>query len=150
MFIHAPQSDKNALKEVQKLLVGRDSSEAQVYPLIEANWMPKGWKITLGGVESIEAAENLRGTSVFLFREDISTGDNEYLVQDLVGCEVWDRVRGLVGVMDSVEPASLGSDRWWIKTPNGDLVPVPAVRRFIVSVDTAKKQIKIVDFDELT
>lgn len=149
MFVHAPQSDKNALKEVRKILVGRDSVEAKICPLVEADWMPKGWKLTLGGVTTIEAAENLRGTSVFLFREDISTEDNEYLVQDLVGCEVFDRVRGPVGVMDSVEPASIGSDRWWIKTPDGQLVPVPAVRRFIVSVDVVKRQIKIVDFDEL-
>lgn len=150
MFVHSPQSDKAALAQVQKVLVGRDEAEAEVYPLIEANWMPKGWKLTLDKVETIEAAENLRGTSVYLFREDVPTAENEYLVQDLVGCEVFDRVKGKVGVLESVEPAAIGSDRWWIKTPDGETVPVPAVRRFIVSVDVAKKQIKIVDFDQLT
>lgn len=151
MFVHTPQSDKSALDKVSKLLVGLNPASAVSYVVSEANWMPKGWKLTFEGVPSIEAAEGLRGLSVFISREDIAApGENEYLVQDLIGCEVIDRVKGKVGILDSIEPASMGADRWWIKVPDGDTVPVPAVRRFILSVDTAKRQIVIVDFDQLT
>ena len=150
VFVHAPQSDKEALSEVDDVLVGRDENDLKSYTLVEADWMPKGWKLTLEGVTTVEAAEGLRGQSVYLSRDDIHTGDNEYLVQDLIGCDVIDRIKGKVGVLDSVEPATMGADRWWVKTPDGDTVPLPAIRTFILSVDTRKKQIQVVDFDQFT
>jgi 16S rRNA processing protein RimM len=151
LFVHAPQSDKHALEAVKQVLIGRDPAAGAWHALVEANWMPKGWKLTIADVQSIEAAESLRGNSVFLARAELSAPEsNEYFVQDLVGCVVIDRVRGEVGILESVEPATLGTDRWWVKTPEGEQVAMPAIRRFIVSVHLGQKEIHVAHFDELT
>ncbi len=44
----------------------------------------------LAGVETIEAAEALRGAAILVSRDQVEVGEDEYLWADLIGCEVVD------------------------------------------------------------
>lgn len=148
-----PGSDTSLFSRTSTVYVGKDPKATTSFSLDEASWMPKGWKLAFTGIATFDAAQAMKGQQVYLDREALApAAPNEYLVQDLVGCVVFDSVLGKVGVLESVEPApvpGIGSDLWWIKTPSGELVGVPAVKRFVNAVKIADRKIEVVDFGEL-
>lgn len=147
----------------QGVYVGKDVHSLRFHELVEASWMPKGWKLSLAMLSSIEQAQALKGASLYIPKEWLPpTKEDEYRVEDLIGCRLVDHELGPVGLVEAVEashvtgpgpagngPASIGSDRWWIRTANGSLVAIPAVKRFISKVDISSQTVHVVDFNQL-
>lgn len=91
--------------------------------------------LTIEGITDADAAGALAGAEFFAPREQLDIADDEYLDDDLVGCELLDATGAPIGRVTRVEHYP-SSDMLIV---NGKMVPL--VQAFIRSIDIAKKQI---------
>ena len=92
----------------------------------------------LEGIDTIEAAIALKETPIYALREDIPLKKGSYFLADIIGLPVIDADTGrLYGHLAEVNPMP-ASDMYTIKTPDGQEVLFPAVKEFLVKVDTEK------------
>ena len=95
------------------------------------------------GIESIEAAERLRGCEVQVpleQREKLDAGN--YYVSDLVGCEVWEAgAPAAMGVVRNVEFPG-GVPLLAVETSVGEVL-VPLAAEFCVRIDVKAKHIDV-------
>ena len=131
------------------LYIGASPDTAVPYPVDEAAWMPRGWKLKLNGIDTIEQAQSLSSAEIFADRAALpATGESEYLVGDIVGFAAVDADSGEpLGSLVGIETIP-GADRWWFALGD-DEIPVPALKRFIVKVDAATRTIHLRHLDEL-
>ncbi len=101
------------------------------FDIVEAAWMPRGWKIQLSGVDSLEDAKKLVGAKLMADRSALPLPkQNQFYVEDLVGLIVIDSQTGEpLGTFAGVE-SSENIDWWRIQTAQGDFV-IPANNHFI-------------------
>lgn len=96
--------------------------------------------LKLDGVDTIEQAERLRGKTLYLNRDDLRLGQGDYLVQDLIGCEVLDADSGnTLGTLSDV--SKTGANDVWHVEQSGREYLVPAIAQCVVSVDVDKGQV---------
>ena len=91
--------------------------------------------LKLQGVDSPEAANALRGRTLYAKREDLSIPDGRVLICDLYGLDVFDAKNDQrLGVLSDVikNPAN---DIYVIKTDTGEEHMVPAVPAFLSRID---------------
>ena len=89
------------------------------------------------GIDTIEAAERLRGKIVYINRNDIHLEDGVHFVQDLIGLEVRDFDSGKVyGRIADVQQGA-ASELYEIATEKG-IVLFPAVKEFVIKIDLEK------------
>jgi len=96
--------------------------------------------IKIQGIETVEAAQSLRGKTVQLYREDID--DAVIFAAELVGVEVFCEgccIGKITSVLDYPGNAVyvIGDDR----TP--DIYMIPAVKEFILSTDLLKNEMHV-------
>jgi 16S rRNA processing protein RimM len=97
--------------------------------------------IHFAGVDSIEAAEKLRGLDVQVplsARTPIPAGS--YYISDLTGCEVWEKGAKL-GVVRGVQ--QVGTPVLEIDSPEGELL-VPLAQEICTKIDTAARRIEVI------
>ena len=84
----------------------------------------------LGGVDSMEAADALRGTVLYARREDLAIPEGVLLIAEIIGLPVFDANSGekLGRVTDVIHPAA--TDIYVIATEKGEAM-VPAVPAFV-------------------
>ncbi len=94
----------------------------------------------LEGVYSREAAEGLRGTLLYVHRDEaVALPEDTEFICDLIGCEATDTEGKVHGVLaDVLQPG--GADVYVFKGPEGDLM-VPALKRVVLTVDVRAKRI---------
>jgi len=140
----------SALGYCSHIWLGNSENSVRQFELLEAAWMPRGWKVRIAGIDSEEAAREIKDARIFVRREDLrSTEDGEYYLSDLVGADVLDDKTGLkVGTFETSETVAVGQDVWWIQIEDQTLA-VPANRNFIKSVDVARRQIRMDRLSEL-
>ena len=92
------------------------------------------------GVDSIEAAERLRGKTLYLDRRQLPLPEGHYFVDDLIGCRVLDADSGEeLGLLSDV--SKTGANDVWHITRAGREYLVPAIPDVVVSVDVATEQV---------
>ena len=90
--------------------------------------------MALKGVNSIEDAEKLRGTVIYIDRNDIKLPEGRYFISDLLGCTVTHADTGAVlGKITDV--SETGANDVWHITRDGKEYLVPAIDEVIISVD---------------
>lgn len=91
----------------------------------------------LAGVDTMEAAEKLRGSVLYAKREDLGLAPGILLVAELVGMSVFDaRTGAKLGKMkDMIHPGA--TDIYVIDTGKGEAL-VPAVPEFVQGIDAEK------------
>ena len=91
----------------------------------------------LFGVDTMEAADALRGTVLYASRADLGIEEGTLLIAELIGLPVTDAASGkLLGKLkDVIHPGA--SDIYVIKTEKGEVM-VPAVAEFVREVDIEK------------
>jgi len=88
----------------------------------------------LEGIDSEEAANALRGTTVYAAREDLPLADGDAFIVDLIGLPVRDADSGvLLGELVDINTAGV-RDLYVVRTATGEYM-VPAVPAFVVKVD---------------
>lgn len=81
-----------------------DETGAERYPLIITRAIKNGFAARLGGVETKEQADALKGLRLFARRDQLpSLPDDEFYHADLIGLEVYDTGGTLLGRVKSVQ-----------------------------------------------
>lgn len=98
--------------------------------------------LMLDGVETIEAARELKNTILYMKRSDAKLPDGTWFIQELIGCRVTDFETGeeYGEITDVTETGA--NDVYHIKTQKGTVL-FPAVKEFIRSTDVAEGVVQI-------
>ncbi len=81
-----------------------DESGKKLYPLVLTRTIKNGFAARLGGVETKEQADELKGLRLFARRDQLpSLPDDEFYHADLIGLEVYDTGGTLLGRVKSVQ-----------------------------------------------
>ena len=98
--------------------------------------------LKLPDVTSIEQAEKMRSKVLFIKREDAKLSKDNWFVQELLDCEVFDADSGeKLGILCDVSKTG-ANDVWHIKN-NGREYLVPSIKDVVVSVDVEIGKIEI-------
>lgn len=102
------------------------------------------------GIDTIEAAETLRGRVLHLDRDDVELPEDLVFVQDILGFSVFDqRLDRMIGKLRDVLTSNPAHDMYEIKTDEGKLVYVPAAKPFLKEIDMEKGMIYIESIEGL-
>ena len=86
------------------------------------------------GIDSIEKAETLRSTVIYIDRKDANLPESRYFIDDLIGCAVSDADSGeSLGTITDVSPT--GANDVWHITKNGKEYLIPAIAEVLVDID---------------
>ncbi len=95
---------------------------------------------TFAGCARPEDVEKLRGRSVYVDRAHAAPlHEGEYYLSDLIGCEVFDRQGGRIGVLRDVLQYG-PTDIYVLSTPRGELM-APALPHVFIETDVAGNRI---------
>lgn len=92
--------------------------------------------VNLQGIDTMEAAEELKGALVTVSPEDrVPLEEGAYWIDDIVGLRVVNHDTGEeLGVVEGVMPTG-SNDVYEIRTPDGALKMIPAIRDVIIEVN---------------
>ena len=94
------------------------------------------------GVDSIEAAEKLRGQVLYIKRDDARLPEGRYFVSEIIGANVFDAdTDKLLGTLTEVSPTG-ANDVWHITSGDNEYL-VPAIPDVIVDVNINTDKIVI-------
>ena len=94
--------------------------------------------VSFKGISTIEEAEKLRNSVIYIDRNDVSLPEGRYFIDDLIGCSVTDADTGnLLGKISDI--SETGANDVWHITNNGKEYLVPAIDEVIVSVNVEEK-----------
>ena len=89
----------------------------------------------LEGVDTVEAAQVLRGRMLYINRKDIKLPKGHHLVQDLIGLTVVDADTGeTYGRLTDVSQTGANAV-YHMETPKGEVL-IPAIPSVVISIDT--------------
>lgn len=91
--------------------------------------------MSLQGVDDMDKAAAMKGTTLYASREDFALEDGNYFIADLMGLPVIDNKSGKVygNIKDVINRGA--SDIYVVSTQSGDRM-IPAVDEFVKKVDT--------------
>lgn len=106
--------------------------------------------IKLKEFNNINEILQFKGTNVYIPREIVEDNlqKDEYLIDDLIGSEVYNQNNEKVGIVRTIEENAAGS-LLAITTTNHKNCLIPFLNQFVVNVDTSKKQIIINEIEGL-
>ena len=115
---------------------------------VEHHWLHKGRLVLkLQGIDSISAAEALRGFDVVIPRaQRMPLEDGSVYMDDLIGCALADAARPgapVVGVVRSVAPQSETADLLVVEDDTGGEHLVPFAKAYLVGVDIAARRLTL-------
>lgn len=97
----------------------------------------------IAGVDSIEAADALRGRVLYIDRADAHLPEGRYFIQDIIGCRVTDADSGTVyGTICDVSSTGV-NDVYHVKTPDGAEYLIPAIDQVLASTDIEAGEVRI-------
>ena len=98
--------------------------------------------ITVDGINTIEEGEKLRGKKVYIARRDLKLKKGDYLIVDLMGCEVFDADTGVkYGEISDVSRTG-ANDVWHVKNDDKEYL-IPAIPSVVGDVDVEKNKVTI-------
>lgn len=105
---------------------------------------PHGGVVLAGfkGIETIEQAEKLRGSTLYIDRADAGLPDGRYFVEDIIGCGVFDADSGRkYGEISDV--SKTGANDVWHILSDGREYLLPAIDEVVISVTPEHERIEI-------
>lgn len=111
-----------------------DENGSQELKIISAKAHKNICLLRLEGIDSIEKAEKLRNTVIYIKKSSALLEEGTFFVDDIIGIDIIDEANGenLGKVSDVVSyPAN---DVWFVKTPNNKQVLIPNVPHIIKRV----------------
>jgi 16S rRNA processing protein RimM len=111
---------------------------------VERTWLQRDQTILkLAGVDSLEAAERLRGAEIRAKKSQLPIEQDEYFMADLVDCQVLDNQTGeLIGAVAGWQRTA-GHLLIEITDAAGREILVPFARRIFVRIDLAVREIRL-------
>ena len=94
--------------------------------------------LKIEGVDTVEDAQKLRNTILYMKRSDINLPEGKWFVSELIGCSVLDYDDNNIcyGKIKDIESYT-ANDVWYIETPDGKEVLIPAIKDVIIKCDVA-------------
>lgn len=97
----------------------------------------------IDGINTIEDAEKMKNRVIYADRKDISLDENEYFIQDIIGCEVLDfDTKKTYGTVTDVFKTG-ANDVYEITNSNGIKYLIPVIDKVIKETDIKNQTIKI-------
>lgn len=126
-------ADDHSLLEHQSLFTDEEADKTISIKL--KNALKGDWVAEVKGVSDRNEAERLRGTKLYINREDLPEADDgEYYIEDLKGSKVVDGQGKEIGTLLSVENFG-ASDLLDIKPPSGPSFYLPYTEQTVIDVD---------------
>lgn len=92
------------------------------------------------GIDTVEAAEGLRGKTVYLSRKSLKLKEGQYLIADLIGCKVYHSATGeSLGTVTDVSRTG-ANDVWHIMKEEKEYL-IPAIPTVVDRVDVDKEEV---------
>ena len=127
------------LTRFKKLYLDKDGSE---FLTVKSRAHGNMCLVKADGVDTIEAAEKLRGKVVFIDRDSCKLPKGSYFISDIIGCKVFDAdTNEEYGIISEVSETG-ANDVWHIKRGENEYY-IPNVPTFVNSVDTENKKVFI-------
>jgi 16S rRNA processing protein RimM len=124
-------------------VVFRDEAGTDAVRLLRVREHKNVLLFVLDGVESVEQAEKLRGTTLWFRRADASLEPGAVFIVELLGCSALDADSGAdLGVITDVTPMP-ANDLWHITDGQGREALFPAVADMIAEIDTLGGVVRI-------
>lgn len=115
-----------------KTLYRKDGSTVTV----ERSFVQKNVAVLkLKGVDSVEQADLLRRTVLYVNRDDVKLGKDEYFIQDIIGCEVRDADSGAVYGKVSDVLKTGANDVYELTDDSGKRYLIPVIDDVVISTD---------------
>ena len=94
--------------------------------------------LKIEGVDTVEDAQKLRNTILYMKRSDINLPEGKWFVSELIGCSVLDYDDNNIcyGKIKDIESYT-ANDVWYIETPDGKEVLIPAIKDVVIKCDVA-------------
>lgn len=99
--------------------------------------------IALDGIDSIEKAEKMRNTILYVDRNEIKLPKDRHFIQDLIGISVYDyNTNKFYGEISSVFNSG-ANDIYEIKNEKNESFLIPVIKDIVRELDIEKKTLKI-------
>lgn len=100
--------------------------------------------LKLDGVDTVEAAQALRNTVLYMKRSDVNLPEGKWFVSELIGCSVLDCHNEDIcyGTLTDIDSGT-ANDIWYVKTPDGKEVLIPAIKDVVIKCDVAQNKVYI-------
>lgn len=100
--------------------------------------------LKIEGVDSVEEAQKLRNVILYMKRSDVNLPEGKWFVSELIGCEVFDfDDNGICyGKIKDIESYT-ANDVWYVETPQGREVLIPAIKDVVIKCDVAENRVYI-------
>ena len=99
--------------------------------------------LKLEGINTVEQAATLRNRVLYLNRDDLLLGQDEYFIQDLLGVEVIDAdTRTVYGTLSDVTRTG-ANDVYHLTCPDGSIKLVPAIPQVVIETNLQENVIRI-------
>jgi 16S rRNA processing protein RimM len=124
----------DVLQEISELFVGRSDPEAVLMPLVSVQVGKDSFILKLQGIDDKNAAENLRGCSVWMPSEKMrELPDGEYYWRDIIGLQVLTEEDQILGRIEAVFPT--GSNDVYVCRSEGREILLPAIGEVVKKID---------------
>lgn len=100
--------------------------------------------IKLFGVDSIEAAQKLKGRVVYINRDDKPLPEGSNYIEDLIDCKVIDADNGKLSygqISDVI--TGIANDVWSVKSANGKETLIPVIKDVVIKTDIENETVYI-------
>lgn len=126
--------------QLKKVRVGKVDNVVRVeYGRVQKNVVI----LKLEGVDDVEAASLLRGQVLYVHRSEIPLKRGEYLIQDLIGCAVFDADSGeRYGEVSDISHTG-ANDVWHIRFADGTQKLIPYIPQVVLDVDITAGRVVI-------
>ena len=133
--------NQKRFEELKKVLV-LVHGEYQEFEIEKVRYQKDIVLLKLKTIDTIEQAEKLKGSSIFIKREDApKLAEGSYFIADLIGCEVFENDT-LIGVLKDIFTAG-AADVYVIQRKGMDDLLLPALESVILETDVENKKIKV-------
>lgn len=134
-----PYLDQTRFSDIRKVSI----AGAQAVNIEKMRFDKNMVVMKLEGINDRNAAESLREKELLLPEgETIDLGQDNYLIEDLIGMKVVDASGVETGTLINVVSRTM-QDLYEIEMPGGRTFLLPAVKEFILDVDTAGRVMKV-------
>jgi 16S rRNA processing protein RimM len=140
--------DKQRFEYLPAVWLGHDAAKVELKKILKVRIDTKQVVLSFYGIETIEEAEKIKDSYLFVPKEDVVQLENgSYFVDDVIGCEVVTEGQTIVGIITDLLSLPM-NDLWVVKTGAKEIL-IPAVKAVIRQVDLENKRITIHALDGL-
>ena len=145
-FTKGKDEQISALKEIFLLTDG----EYKSYKVSSVRFHKQFAIMKLKEFNNINEILKFKGENIYIKREIVENNlkKDEYLIDDLIGSEVFNQENKKIGVVKNIEENAAGSLLLIATTKHKNCL-VPFINQFVTKVDTGKKQIIINEIEGL-